>query len=97
MTTRKEPVGLDGVVDQISRMTQQLLEEGAEPSLGGVRFDVRGRGYGSAADERPFESFSVAVGGDREQAKCRLRKKQEEDGVGRGRRRCRRKEPRSTS
>ena len=33
MTARKEPVSLDGVVDQIDRMILQLLEEGAEPSL----------------------------------------------------------------
>jgi hypothetical protein len=32
MATNKEPLGLDEVVGQIGRMTQHLLEEGAEPS-----------------------------------------------------------------
>jgi hypothetical protein len=33
MATKKEPLGLDEVVGQIGRMTERLLEKGAEPSL----------------------------------------------------------------
>ena len=77
MATRKEKLGLDEVVGQIGRMTQHLLEEGAEPSQVAFALTSVAADMGLQITGDPLKVLPVLLDAISGRARDRLHKRQE--------------------
>jgi hypothetical protein len=74
-------MNLDRVFDQIRHLTQQLLENGAEPSAIAFALTSIAADMGLQLTNDPYKVFPVLLDAIAQQAKCRLRKHPERDGL----------------
>jgi methyl coenzyme M reductase subunit C-like uncharacterized protein (methanogenesis marker protein 7) len=77
MAARKETPGLDEVVGEIGRMTQRLLEEGAEPSQVAFALTSVAADMGLQLTGDPLQVLPVLLDAISGQARDRLHKRQE--------------------
>jgi hypothetical protein len=81
MTTDKTRMNLDRVVHKIMHVTQQLLEDGAEPSAIAFALTSIAADMGLQLTNDPYKVFPVLLDAIAQQAKCRLRKDPDREGL----------------
>lgn len=81
MTTDKTRMKMDRVIDRIKHVTRQLLEDGAQPSEIAFALTSVAADMGLQLTNDPYKVFPVLLDAIAQQAKCRLRKDPDRDGL----------------
>jgi hypothetical protein len=82
MTMREKPLGLDEVIGRIGRMTQRLLEKGAEPSLVAFALTSVAADMGLQVTGDPLKVFPVLLDAISGRARDQLQKREADPTAG---------------